>query len=230
MMISPETYYEFELKGKSVEDIQAEIDSLKEQIAELKYKMEDPDYIPEMICPSDDTVLYWTREYLAMAIKALKESGGKYEMDEEDKRAAEFQNNLPYLTRIEFNYGGFGPFDPIIIECDKEILKWSESLNLFPTFDAETPRTRTELLSKIRELHLEEWQTEYWPDKYGLHVLDGIQWELELEYSNGHEPWKAFGSNAYPFSFKGLMAMMGENDWPFEDDDDDDEPNEDDRN
>jgi len=79
MMISPETYYEFELKGKTAAEIEKEIQSLRKTISDLKYRMEDPAYKPSMVCPSDDTVLYWTREYLAMAKKALLEAGGEYE-------------------------------------------------------------------------------------------------------------------------------------------------------
>lgn len=209
MMISPETYYEFELKGKTVEEIKEEIRALKEEIAQLKYKMEDPCYQPGIIHPSDDTVLYWTREYLATAKRALVEAGGEYEETEEDRRASIFRDSLPFLMKLEFDYGGFGSYDPIIINCDSEKLHWSE--NHIPCIrpDSEIPHTRTELLNRIRDLHLEEWQTDYWPDKYGICVMDGIQWELKLEYSNGHETWKAFGSNAYPFNFREFMEMLG---------------------
>ena len=79
MMISPETYYEFELKGKTAAEIEKEIQSLRKTISDLKYRMEDPAYKPSMVCPSDDTVLYWTREYLAKAKHALLEAGGEYE-------------------------------------------------------------------------------------------------------------------------------------------------------
>ena len=209
MMISPETYYEFELKGKTVAEIEKEIQSLRKTISDLKYRMEDPAYKPSMVCPSDDTVLYWTREYLAMAKKALLEAGGEYEESEEDRRAADFLDNLPYLTRVEFNYGGFGPYDPIILYCDSENLRWSDNHTPFILPDSDIPQTRTELLARIRDLHLEEWQSDYWPDKYGIYVLDGIQWALKLEYSNGHEPWTAFGSNAYPFNFRGFMVLIG---------------------
>ena len=210
MMISPETYYEFELKGKPAAEIEKEIQSLKKSISDLKYRMEDPAYKPEMVCPSDDTVLYWTREYLAMAKKALLEAGGEYEESEEDRRAADFLDNLPYLTKVEFNYGGFCPYDPIILYCDSENLRWSDNHTPFILPDSDIPQTRTELLARIRDLHLEEWQSDYWSDKYGIHVLDGIQWELKLEYSNGHEPWTGFGSNAYPFNFREFMEMLGE--------------------
>ena len=51
MMISPETYYEFELKGKTAAEIEKEIQSLRKTISDLKYRMEDPAYKPSMVCP-----------------------------------------------------------------------------------------------------------------------------------------------------------------------------------
>ena len=223
MMISPESYYELEIKGKSAEEIRREIDELKKEIGDLKYKMEDPDYKPERVSPSDETVLYWTREYLAMAKKALLEAGGEYIDTEEDKRAATFLEKLPFMTKLEFSYGGFGPYEPIIIECDSESLIWNVERPV-PLMPYDSPlRTRTELLKRIRELHLEEWESDYWPDKYGITVLDGIQWELTLEYGNGHEPWKSFGSNAYPFNFREFLEMLGEDYRFFDEDLEDDE-------
>lgn len=44
MMLSPETYYECNLKGKNAKQIMREIDSLKKEIRELKKTMERPDY------------------------------------------------------------------------------------------------------------------------------------------------------------------------------------------
>ena len=44
MMLSPETYYECNLKGKNANQIMREIDSLKKEIRELKETMERPDY------------------------------------------------------------------------------------------------------------------------------------------------------------------------------------------
>lgn len=121
MMISPEAYYEFELKGKTAAEIEEEIRILKKEISDLKYKMEDPDYRPEMICPSDETVLYWTREYLARAKMALAEAGGSYAETDKDRHAAEFLKNLPFLAGISFQCGScFEPQIPLTVECKTE--------------------------------------------------------------------------------------------------------------
>lgn len=40
-------------------------------------------------------------------------------------------------------------------------------------------------------------------------VLDGTQWELTIEFSDGHKPFKTGGSNAYPYNFAALQELLG---------------------
>ncbi len=75
MMISPESYYEECLKGKTKEQIMTAIRGLKQEIGRLKNTMESPDYGLEFIVlPSEDTRLHWTREYLERAKQAYASS------------------------------------------------------------------------------------------------------------------------------------------------------------
>ena len=75
MMISPETYYEFELKGKTREEILREIRSLKREIKRLERLVADPSLSPESrMYPSPDTRLKMTREHLARAVIAYEEA------------------------------------------------------------------------------------------------------------------------------------------------------------
>ena len=46
MMISPETYYH-DLKGNTIDELQTQIRSLKQQMGSLKNRMEKPDREPE---------------------------------------------------------------------------------------------------------------------------------------------------------------------------------------
>jgi len=67
-MISPEGYYEENLKGKTKEQIMSAIRGLKQEIGHLKITMESPDYGQELIVhPSEDTRIHWIREYLERA-------------------------------------------------------------------------------------------------------------------------------------------------------------------
>lgn len=40
-------------------------------------------------------------------------------------------------------------------------------------------------------------------------VLDGTQWELEFEYSNGHKSVRSDGDNSYPYNFDKLQMLIG---------------------
>jgi len=75
MMISPEGYYEEYLKGKTKEQIMTAMRGLKQEIGLLKNTMESPDYgQEEIVHPSEDTRLHWTRGYLEKAKETLREN------------------------------------------------------------------------------------------------------------------------------------------------------------
>ena len=66
MMICPETYYENNLKGKTVAQILSAIRGLKQEIGRLKNTIENPNY-QRMMHPSEDVRLWCTRMYLERA-------------------------------------------------------------------------------------------------------------------------------------------------------------------
>lgn len=81
MMISPQGYYEEYLKGKTKEQIMTAIRGLKQEIGRLKNNMEGPNYgLEPIIHPSEDTRIYWNREYLERAKQAYFEAGGTYKL------------------------------------------------------------------------------------------------------------------------------------------------------
>ncbi|MBR2759707.1 MAG: hypothetical protein IKD66_00920 [Solobacterium sp.] len=75
MMISPNIYYETNMKGKSRENHLEEIRLVKEDIRELEEVISRPGYVSSMF-PDERTVLEWNREYLAI----LKKESGKEEV------------------------------------------------------------------------------------------------------------------------------------------------------
>ncbi len=77
MMESPQSYYEEQLKGKSAEEIEAQICSLKQEISRLKKVVAKPqEYMAEWgICPHPDVQLQMHRLYLQEAKIALKDLG-----------------------------------------------------------------------------------------------------------------------------------------------------------
>ena len=79
MMISPEVYYEMELKGKSQKELLKEIRSLRSTINTFKKHIEEGTHPEEdMVEPGRQVQLSMNREYLKQAIKAYEEAGGEY--------------------------------------------------------------------------------------------------------------------------------------------------------
>ena len=208
MMISPESYYEFEVKGKSAAEIEKEIRSLKRTIAKLKDEIENPVSEPDTIRPSKDTVIYWSREYLAMAKKALAEAGDEYKETREEERAGAFLERLPSLHRLELEIGGFfSGWKKYVIEVDGDELK-RDTVMVVGDLDEPEVETREELMRYLSDMHLEEWQKDYSPERYGMAILDGTQWNLKLEYQDGNTVEYA-GSNVYPWNFEELCRLFG---------------------
>ena len=40
-------------------------------------------------------------------------------------------------------------------------------------------------------------------------VCDGTQWDLEIEFNNGHKPVKYNGDNSYPYNFDKFTMLFG---------------------
>ena len=70
MMISPEAFYEEEVKGKSRDEIETLVRELEEEISELKKEIDNPQRIK--IMPTPETMLSVTKEYLKKAKEALE--------------------------------------------------------------------------------------------------------------------------------------------------------------
>ena len=203
MMISPGGFYD-EVKGKSIEDVESEIRKLKRTITKLKDEIEAPGSEPDLVCPSKSTVIYWSREYLEMAKKALADVGGEYKETKEEKRARAFLERLPSLRRMELEIGGWEKYD---IEVDGDTLKRDPVMVLRDRDDPEV-ETREALLEYLRDMHLEEWRKDYSPERYGIYILDGTQWSLKLIYDDG-KTREYEGDNVYPWNFGELCRMFG---------------------
>jgi len=216
MMISPESYYEMNLKGKSIEQITSAIRGLKNEIGHLKNIMEHPDYGSEPImCPSEETRLWCTREYLERAKLALLEAGGTYKPSQADLKAAAFDDNLSAISRIVFCIGGyFGGYETRTVSFDGEDLQITVQHSLAidpdePQDEFILPVNKTEFLDELSSLHIGEWRGSYNPERFGYMVLDGTQWELEIHYNNGTKPFKSHGSNSFPYNFNAFQELLG---------------------
>ena len=215
MMISPESYYEMNLKGKTAERIMSAIRGLKNEIGHLKNVMEHPDYgLESIMCPSESTRLWCTREYLGRAKVALVETGGVYKPSQSELKALEFENNLSAISRIIFSIGGY--FEgyktrTISLDDDKLLVTVQHSLSIEP----EKPQiefirsfNKEEFMDELNRLHIGEWRRSYTPKRFGYEILDGTQWELEIHYNNGVKPFKSYGSNSFPYNFDEFQELL----------------------
>lgn len=227
MMISPEGYYEMELKGKPAEDIAKKIRGLKNEIGHLKKTVENPDYSTEpVILPTPGMQLWCTRQYLERAIAAYEEAGGTYKPSQAEQRAAEFDAAIPTITKVTFSIGAFfGGQETRTITLTENDLQMDIDRTVIPEptdhdAEPEAQPTKDEFLEELRDIHIGEWRRYYDASDYGVIVMDGTQWALTIEYDDGRQI-KHGGSNAYPFSFDRFCELIG-----YEEETDDEEDDE----
>ena len=206
MMISPETYYEMNLKGKFQEEIVKKIRSLKIQIGQLKRSIENTDDMILEVFPSRLTRLKCSREYLERAIQTYEEAGGVYVRSKAEQRDHDFNDRLDSISKLVFTIGGFfcghetRTFtvvgDQVFVDVEKTMISMDK--------EEHDPYRKEDFISGIKALHIGEWKRTY----NDLLVMDGTQWELDIYYNNGRRPTKISGSNAYPYNFDDLKEFL----------------------
>jgi len=216
MMISPEGYYDENLKGKTKEQIMSAIRGLKQEMGRLKNTMESPDYGQgSIVQPSEDTRIHWTREYLERAKQAYAEASGTYALSKSEEKAADFDSTMEFISKITFSIGGFfGGYRSYVVELSDELrayTKLCEDEKPIILLDADNEQTFTKatFISKLADIHIGEWRRSYSTKRFGYMVCDGTQWELKFEFSNGHKPVRFNGDNAYPYNFDKLKMLFG---------------------
>ncbi|MDI9490692.1 MAG: hypothetical protein QM211_04980 [Bacillota bacterium] len=215
MMISPEGYYEEYLKGKTRAEIMTAIRKLKQEIGQLKNSMENPHGgIKAIMNPSEDSRLHLTREYLDKAKQAYVESGGTYTLSKYEEKAADFDANMDAICKITFKIGGhFDGLRSYVIELLDGVKAstklWEDEKPIILLDDNKEPFTKDTFIAALKALHIGEWRMRYSTKRFGYIVLDGIQWELEFEYSNGHKPVRFEGDNSYPYNFDKFQRLFG---------------------
>ena len=206
MMISPETYYEMNLKGKSQEEIMKKIRSLKIQIGQLKRSIENTDDMVLEVFTSRLTRLKCDRDYLERAIRAYEEAGGEYVRSKAEQKDHDFNEALDSMSKLVFTIGGFfcGHETRTFTVSDGQVLVDVEKTMISMDKEEYGPYRKEEFISGIKALHIGEWKRTY----NDLLVMDGTQWELDIYYNNGRRPTKISGSNAYPYNFDDLKEFL----------------------
>lgn len=210
MMISSETYYEIHLKGKNQQELLIAIQELKIEIEHLKNLLEQPNYHFTMHTkPSESTRLWYTRQYLERAKKAFTDIGGIYIPSQEELKAQAFDDSISVINKLIFTIGGFfNGYETHTFTIDGDHLYMDVKHSYNPArmksrMELDPIITKQEFLEELFGLHLGEWRHSYRNDQ----ICDGTQWNLEIQYSDGQEPFKVSGSNAFPFNFDELREL-----------------------
>ena len=199
MMISPEAFYEMELKGKSVPELRATLFRLRTEIGRMHSIMEGK-FAPEMmIHPSPLVQLVCTRQYFDITVEALKEQGFIYKPTSAEKRVKELYEAIEHVKSITFHMGGFHQGyikRELTIDPQTKIV----TINAAEKTEDESD----EKIYALMQLYLPEWKREYMDHD----ILDGTQWELKVAFDGDVKPLVCTGSNAYPYNFNELLELL----------------------
>ena len=207
MMISPMMYVESEIKGKSLEDMLRKIRGLKQEIGILRNKVETSQFEDIIIESSPITQLKVYKDYLKYAIKEFEASGGEYHMSIKEKKVAAFDADIENIVSVELEYGGFlSGSERRKVYFDGNNIK-TERISYRVAYGPDNcfflDMNKELFLSELRDIGIGEWKHRY----YDPYVLDGIQWELAIRYTN-KRCRKYWGSNAFPYNFSELLELM----------------------
>ena len=99
-MISPNSFYEDNLKGKTKEEVLSVIKGLKRDITSLNKDLFKPKI---NIFPNPAVIIDFDKEYLALAIKTYTELGGNYVLTKAEQKEVAFDNKLAQIEKIELS-------------------------------------------------------------------------------------------------------------------------------
>lgn len=211
MMISPECYVMERLYNKGIDGVQKGIRSLKRRINELKRILENPmqDDLSLFVDPSPLVELKCCFEYLEAAIDYLKEIGGEYLPSKSEQRSINFRSNIEHIKKITFcRCGCFEIRQPVEITFDGETVIRTEYVLDEPQVREMEDYDKEGFLQGFDRLMIGTWRRLYSPDRFGVCVFDGEDWDLKIEYDNNLKPQKYGGVNAYPFNFSELCDLL----------------------
>lgn len=199
MMISPESFREMELAGKTVPELRVVLFRLRTQMERMQSIMEGKSPPDEMIAPSPMVQLACLRDYFAVTVEALKEQGFIYKPTSQERRKNELYAAINDLKSIDLQIGGFhwGHHNATLsVHRETRIV----TLNGIKQSEDDSDN----ILYDLQQLYLPEWKKEYADPS----ILDGTQWRLTVEFHTEVAPFVAWGSNAYPYNFHELLEIM----------------------
>jgi len=200
-------FEKLEKAGK--EELLKIIRGTKSKMTRLRNVMEHPDYKnrTEWVDPSDDVIYKCDREFLNLAIIKYLSLGGEYSYSKSELNDTEFNDNLENISKIIFYNGTcFSIPQKIVVDLSGKELNIQVG-DFANTKSIETTYDKENFLYELGELHIGEWRHYYDTKRFGIAVLDGVQWFLEIQYKNGKKK-KYAGSNAFPYNYDDLISLF----------------------
>ena len=213
MMISPESYYEEYLKGKTKEEIGRRIRRLKQEIGHLKRIIESAAYEePEWdYKPGPDTRIACDYEYLDCAIRAFEEAGGTYIPSKAESLKKEFDERLRYLQKFGLITSSTGTeFEYYYVEM-RNGNPWFKYTNSNMIGDeivydelTEAPFDADSFFAMVRKTRMGTW-------KKRTIVKDRKDgWKINMIFSDREKEQTLIGIGYYPWSYNYLVDFFEE--------------------
>jgi len=201
-----------EVKKANEDELLKIIRGTKKKMGRLRNIMEHPDYKyrTDKKCPSDLVIYKCDRDFLNMAIIRYISLGGDYKYGQTELNDTKFNDKLEEISKITFINGGFfeGQRKTVVDLSGNEVKLATGYLGDLAPFDIGYDKEN--FLYEFGELHIGEWRRSYQTERFGISILDGEQWSLEIEYRDGKKK-EYGGSNAYPYNYEDLISLLGLN-------------------
>lgn len=213
-MLFSDDYFMESLNGLNESELIMTILRLKKEIFHIKNSIERRS-IGE-IFPIDQTELNKIslyREKMQNAKKLLAEIGGEYHSSADEIYVEKFQKNTRYTT-ISFDdrwfFEGFDRYEASIKEQDVYITHTSNELNhSYGSNIYLNKRKRSKFICQLQHLYMGEWRRVYSATRFGIDILDGVSWEVRIQYQSESAILNFSGKNSFPYNFSELQRLFG---------------------
>lgn len=217
-MISPETYYDMYIKGKSVPEIMHQIRCLKLEIGRLKSEIERGVANFNMR-PSPDTMLHCEREYLEFAREELSYEGIEIPLSQNEKRAIDFQEKIEHIKTITYR---IKKKEPTYLEVEyfvdlaslplklsvKERGKKEEIRDVMPFFCDTDEEEKEDFLKALKDLYIGEWKPKT-KSPYLDDYCNGDEWEVIFTYDDNNRKKRFKGKDYTPYNMEKFEYLLG---------------------
>lgn len=203
MYINANVYEDLYLKGQSIDAVEREVVKMRAELRRLKYNMESPANHSNNFSkyPSDIESINVTREYLNRALLYFAElKGDNSVLTEEERVSATLRSMRMCLVSITLKMGEFTYIidvvnGKVVAERNGDVV-------------SERIHDRSQLISAISDIRIEEWREVYLAEDYGCTLIDPEPWSLEVNYADEIAPHTHRGEGVYPYNFNSLRRLL----------------------